>query len=76
MANVNNGSASEVVFKLDSSGTQIFAKYYQGLTSNQRGFVVDNNEASMYLVDFGGTPDCRILRADATNGIVISMFEE
>jgi hypothetical protein len=76
MAYVNDGTESEAVVKIDSSGTQIYAKHYSGLSSNHKGFIVDNGENFMYLVDYAGISECQIVKADAADGTINSVFEE
>jgi hypothetical protein len=76
MIQVFSGGASEIILKLDSLGVYQFGRVYANLISNKRGFVVEDRELYMYVLDSAGSTDCRILKADASDGMVSTMYEE
>jgi hypothetical protein len=70
-----SGSRHTAIVKLDSSGTQIYAKYYTSQWTLSYGFTVDNSETYMYLYDRGVT-SIEIVKANAADGTVDSVFEK
>jgi hypothetical protein len=74
---VNTGINSTVILKLDSSGDQIYSKLYTSQQVYRSGFIVDNGENYMYMVD--SEPEVTVLqivKANAATGDVDSVFEE
>jgi hypothetical protein len=75
-AYVDSGSDIDTaVIKLDSSGNQIYAKYYTSQQTVVNGFAVDNSETFMYLADsrMGGI---QIIKANAVNGTIVLMVQQ
>jgi hypothetical protein len=72
---LDTGTIDTAVIKLDSSGTQVYAKYYVNQDTKSYGFAVDNAETYMYLMDSNGN-GIEIVKWNAGDGTIDSSYDK